>query len=105
MNTQFRVVDDRKPYTFQQLVDQLKSLSIKEGDILHVKVSAKSLGPVEGGVQTLLDALLAVVGSSGTLVVDAFLKPFFLPMSDSEAKMISDVDSPTYTGVFNNLFF
>lgn len=95
---------ERVPITKQQLVDQLKSLSVQKGDLLHVKVSMKSLGPVDGGASALLDALLEVVGPEGTLVVDAFSKSFRLPFSSEARKYVSDNSSDTYTGYFNQVF-
>lgn len=99
------VVSDLRPaFTREQLISQIRALGIGEGDLLHLKVSLKSLGPVEGGAQTLLDAFLEVVGASGTLVVDAFIKSFKLPMSATESKYISSSKSIPYTGYFNQIF-
>lgn len=104
MTDKSKFPDDRPAFTKEQLISQIRALGIGEGHLLHLKVSLKSLGPVEGGAQTLLDAFLEVVGPSGTLVVDAFSQSFKLPMSQAESNYISDSHSKAYTGYFNQIF-
>lgn len=55
-------------YAKEQLVEQLKAMGIKEQDTLLVHSSMKSLGPVEGGADTLIDALMETV-SEGLLLL------------------------------------
>lgn len=50
-----------------QLVAQLRSLGVREGDLLMVHSSLRAIGPVAGGPATLLDALLDCLGAQGTL--------------------------------------
>lgn len=50
-----------REYTKEQLVKQLKDMGIKTTDNLLVHSSMKSVGPVEGGADTLIDALMEVV--------------------------------------------
>lgn len=50
----------------------LRDLGLKRGDIVLVHSSLSSLGHVEGGAQAVVDALLAVLGETGTLVVPTF---------------------------------
>lgn len=56
--------------------DELKAhfsaMGVAKGRTVLVHSSFKSLGPVEGGPQGVLDALLALVGSDGTLVMPAY---------------------------------
>ena len=56
--------------TKQDLVRDLKHLGIGSGDLLNVKASIRSIGELDGGADTLIDALLEVVGSDGTIVTD-----------------------------------
>lgn len=53
------------------LVEQLLALGIKQGDVLEVHASLKSIGYILGGAPTLLDALLTILGLEGTLVMSA----------------------------------
>jgi len=47
-------------------------MGIKEGDILFVHSSLKSLGFVEGGAKTVINALLDTIGQEGTLVIPTY---------------------------------
>ena len=54
---------------FLQLVNDLRAIGLKEGDSVLVHSSFKSMGHIEGGIATLVDAFREVLGESGTLVV------------------------------------
>jgi aminoglycoside 3-N-acetyltransferase len=56
---------------FTQLVEQLQRLGIREGGVLLVHASLRSLGRVEGGAETVIQALLAATGPRGTLLLPA----------------------------------
>lgn len=93
---------ENKKYTKADIVADLKNLGVKEGDILNVKVSFKSIGEIEGGVETFVEALLEAVGKSGTIVSDAFVKakpmiPFF-----KRARKLSLPNAPSYAGIIAN---
>jgi aminoglycoside 3-N-acetyltransferase len=57
------------PYTVQSLGSDLRALGLAAGDTVLVHSSARSLGFVAGGSQAVVQALLDVLGPSGTLVV------------------------------------
>lgn len=59
----------KSPVTQRMLVEQMRKLGIQFGDILLVHSSLSRLGWVVGGEQTVVAALLEVVGASGTLVM------------------------------------
>lgn len=92
----------QKELTKNEIINDLKAIGVKQGDLLHLKVSMKSVGPLEGGVNTLLDAILETVGDEGTIVSDAFIPFFPLPLSKENAKKIVHDKSPSYAGVFAN---
>lgn len=50
-------------------------MGVHPGDSLIVHSSMKSLGPVEGGPQTLIHALCDVVTEAGTVMLPTFTKP------------------------------
>ncbi len=58
--------------SLDDLVREFRALGIAEGDSLLVHSSYKSFGGVEGGPQTVIDALLAVLGEDGTLIMPTF---------------------------------
>lgn len=80
--------------------DLLKS-GIKKGDILNMKVSLRSIGKLENGADTLIEALLDVVGEEGTIVSDAFIeaKTYRFPFTEKE---IVDENTTSYAGAFAN---
>ena len=59
---------------FEKLVEDFQKLGVAEGDTLLVHSSYKSLGEVEGGPQTVVRALEAVLGTDkdGTLIMPTF---------------------------------
>ncbi|HOZ30275.1 MAG TPA: AAC(3) family N-acetyltransferase [Bacteroidales bacterium] len=91
-----------KLYTKEDLIKDLKGIGVKQGDLLHMKVSMKAIGNVEGGAQTLLDALLDTIGSEGTLISDAFISVYPLPMTPEQEKIVADDLAFSYAGAFAN---
>ena len=65
-----------RTYSKEDIVNDLKKIGVKEGDLLNVKVSYKSIGKVEGGVNAVIDALLEAVGPEGTIFSDSFVSAF-----------------------------
>ena len=84
--------------TREQIADALRKLGLREGDIVFVHSSLSSMGRVEGGADTVVDALLDVLGPQGTLAVPNFTfthnhedDPVFDPANDpSEMGQISE---------------
>jgi len=58
--------------TEAQILNDLKKLGIKRGDIIFVHSSLKSIGFVESGPETVINALMEIIGSEGTLVMPCF---------------------------------
>lgn len=56
----------------REIIDSLKNLGLQEGDIVLLHSSFLSIGPVEGGPETLVNAFLDLLGPSGTLLVPVF---------------------------------
>ena len=50
------------------LKNDLLSLGLSRGECVLIHSSYKSMGNVEGGIETLINAILAVIGDSGTLI-------------------------------------
>jgi aminoglycoside N3'-acetyltransferase len=55
-----------------QIVKDLKGIGIKEGDNILVHSSLKSIGFVEGGADTVIDALTDALSCDGTLAMPSF---------------------------------
>jgi len=58
--------------SFDDLVQEFQKIGLQAGDTLLIHSSYKSFGGVEGGPQTVIDALLAVLGDDGTLIMPTF---------------------------------
>ena len=58
--------------TQTQLIENFRALGVDSGDTLLVHSSYKSFGGVDGGPQTVIDALLEVLGADGTLLMPTF---------------------------------
>ncbi len=56
-------------FSKKQLVDDLLALGVRPGSVLAMHSSFKSVGPVQGGPEGVLDALLETLGPEGTLMV------------------------------------
>jgi len=61
----------------------------------------KSIGYLEGGMDTLIDALCECVGSEGTIVSDSFIE-IYSPLNHKFWTNIASKDSPSYAGAFAN---
>jgi aminoglycoside N3'-acetyltransferase len=57
------------------LAKDLATLGLQRGDVLFLHSSLKSLGFVDGGPNTLLEALQRVIGPEGTLIVPTYYLP------------------------------
>ncbi|HEY3398449.1 MAG TPA: AAC(3) family N-acetyltransferase [Armatimonadota bacterium] len=58
--------------TRADLLDGLRALGLQPGDRVLVHSSLSALGPVEGGAETVIDALLEACGNAGLVAVPTF---------------------------------
>lgn len=84
------------------LLNTFESIGIRKGDTLLVHSSLSSFGYVEGGTQTVIEALLASVGISGNVFVPTLTgKPSDGPTNPP----VFDVKkSPCWTGIIPSEF-
>ncbi len=68
------------------LVAGLQSLGLRQGDMVEVHSSLSSLGYVSGGAETVIDALMEVVGPQGALVMSAYPVSPAIPLSEEETR-------------------
>jgi aminoglycoside 3-N-acetyltransferase len=59
---------DRQPVTRADLVRDLAALGVRPGGVLMVHTRMSAIGWVVGGAQTVVSALLEVLGPAGTLL-------------------------------------
>lgn len=60
------------PVTKADILETVRGLGVKEGDIVVAHSSLSAFGHVEGGAGTLVEACLEAVGPEGTLLMPAF---------------------------------
>ena len=61
--------ETRAILTKEELIKHFKACGVSEGQAIFVHTSLKSLGFVVGGAETLIRALLEIVGEEGTLMM------------------------------------
>lgn len=67
-----------------QIAQQLRQLGLAHSDIVEVHSSLSSLGYVAGGAATVIQALIAVVGETGAIVMSAYPVTLPLPLTEEE---------------------
>jgi aminoglycoside 3-N-acetyltransferase len=100
--------------TREEIVVGLRKLGIAGGDVLGVHSSLSSLGTVEGGAETVLEALFEAVGTLGTLVMSTYLvgPPLELTPEDLQCGItwkvkripFDDLSTPSGMGVISDAF-
>ena len=64
--------DDRHGLAKPQIVEGLRKLGLRRGQVVFMHTAMRTMGHVQNGAGTVVDALLEVLGPSGTLVVPTF---------------------------------
>ena len=85
-------------HSFDSLLNDIKNLGIDKKDKIMVHCSLKKVGKIQGGGDTLLDALCEHLGDSGLLVL-----PCHTWGTINEGGTY-DIDTPSNLGVLPNLF-
>lgn len=84
------------------LINHLKQLGIKKGDLLVVHSSSDGLKDLDCRENELLEALIDLVGNEGTIAMPAF--PDEAKLKTQEGKLVYDsVRSLAWTGMLPNL--
>ncbi len=81
------------------IISAVKALGVKPGDIVLVHSSMKSMGYVEGGPDTVIDAFLEVLGKDGTLVMPTLIQTDF-----ANAYRDWHLDRPSDVGLLTEVF-
>lgn len=64
-------------YSHSQLLRNLQELGVRQGDLLMVHAGIRSVGPIIGGVNVLIQALFEAIGPDGTIAAYVDFEPFF----------------------------
>lgn len=85
--------------TVKDVSESVKKLGIVAGDTVIVHSSFKSLGPVDGGAETVVAGFESVLGAEGTLVMPTLVQKDFL-----HAHETWHLDKPSDVGYLTNYF-
>ncbi len=103
----------QKPLTQKDIVADLRRLGLKQGAAVEVHSSLSSMGFVEGGASTVINALMEVVGEEGAIVMSAYPVTPPLPLTAEEKakgiiakvrKLDENADCKTGMGVIVDTF-
>jgi aminoglycoside 3-N-acetyltransferase len=78
------------------ILNNLKSLGIRRGHKLIIHSSYKAIGQVEGGPDTVIDALMEAVGEQGNILMPVFC--------DEPPEVFDPAVSPSDCGIITELF-
>lgn len=84
----------------QDLIDDFIKLGVCGGDVILIRASIGSIGRITGGAQTVIDALLEIIGEDGTIVSLAFTNGSFFRKPKKEDAFHSMKES--YAGALPN---
>jgi aminoglycoside N3'-acetyltransferase len=87
-----------------QIVRDLEKLGVKKGDVLYVHSSLRSIGFVQGGPDTVINAMLEAVGPNGTLVLPAFSLPRSMLDVVRSGKIFNPQTTPCTIGLIPETF-
>ena len=89
---------------FFKIKEDLSLLGIKTGDDILVHSSFKNLGGVEGGIETVIEALLSVVGDNGTLLFPTLSFSTVNPEPPINNPVFDVRNTPSCVGAMSNVF-
>ncbi len=91
-----------RTYTYEDIVNSLKSLGIKAGDKVIVHSSLSSMGHVEGGPETVCRALMDVITYDGLLMMPSF--NMYRIFQENRSAYYDHVETPAGTGAITEYF-
>lgn len=63
-------------YDLSFIKNQLLAIGLKKGDLISLGVSFKKLRRINGGPKKIIDCILEIIGSSGSLIAPAYTKAY-----------------------------
>lgn len=93
---------DKVIVTKEDIIKGLKGLGLKKGDTILVHSSLKSFGYVDGGADTVIDALLETVLPDGNVMVPTLTGNAYL--SKTNPPIFDPYNTPCWTGIIPETF-
>jgi aminoglycoside 3-N-acetyltransferase len=92
------------PLTQAELEADLRNLGIKAGRDLLIHSSMSKIGVVDGGAQTVIEALRSVAGPDATLVMPAYPMPSTMSQWMRDPAPFRVSESPSRMGILTEVF-
>lgn len=92
-----QVVEAKALLSRTRLTQDLRALGLASGMDVMVHSSLSNIGPVQGGADTVIDALLEVIGPDGTLLMPSF--------HHRAANVFNPLTTPTTNGAIPDLLW
>lgn len=92
-----QLVDPKTMITKPRLIADMKALGVQPGMDVMVHSSLSAIGPVRGGADTVIDAILTAIGTRGTLLMPSF--------NHHQAKVFNPLVTPTTNGAIPDAFW
>lgn len=89
---------------YLKIKEDLSNLGIKKGDDVIVHSAYKKLGGVDGGIETVINALISTVGDSGTLLFPTLSHRFVNPLPPVNNPVFDVKNTPSCVGAMPNVF-
>ena len=89
---------------FLKIKEDLSALGIKKGDDVLVHSAYKKLGGAEGGIDTVIDALISTVGDSGTILFPTLSYEYVNPNPPVNNNVFDVLNTPCCVGAMPNVF-
>lgn len=89
--------------TLEDIKSSLKSFGFRSGDKIMVHSSLSSFGWVEGGAETVIRALMELVGEKGTILMPSFNHG--IPFEDSSVGFYDPCETPCVNGRIPDTFW
>lgn len=87
-------------WTRGQLTEAFQAAGLQNGDVVLVHSALRKLGAVDGGADTVIDALLDTIGAQGTLA----LPTHSWKVVNGEQPIFHQLLTPSNVGVLSNVF-
>ena len=93
-----------KSLSTEELIQNLKAIGIKSGDSVLVHSSLSRIGHLKDGPKTFVDALIAAVGSEGTILMPTSPNNVFQLNYIQNTPFFDVLNSPSKTGAITEYF-
>lgn len=86
------------------ILNDLKRIGVKRGDTLFVHSSLKNIGYVKGGADTIINALQATIGDTGTLIMPCLSFQILSEKINNKQKIFNPKTEPSCVGIISETF-